>query len=558
MGHIFFELTIIICLAAVLVVIFRLLKQPLILAYILAGIIIGPLGIFPIGGEDMLRTMGELGITLLLFILGLELRFSELRSIGKVALLLGFVQMLGTFLIGYAFALLLGYTSLTGIYIGLALTFSSTIIVVKLLGDKKDLSSLYGKITIGVLLAQDFLAIMTLIVLSGFQNSTIPESISLYPFVWVFVKAALLFGIVYLFSRSLFPKIIDLISRSSEALFLVSLAIAFGMAALVSSPYIGFSIEIGGFLAGLALANSHANFQIVARVRALRDFFITLFFVFLGTQMMFQNVAHMIVPAVVLLSVVLLYKPLLIMTIMGFMGYRRRTSFMTALSLAQVSEFSLIVIFLGNQLGQINDTIASLVTMVAVASFVISNYCIANAQQLYKLLHTYLDVFERKHPSKENIGDVKDFKNHTILIGANRMGGSILKTFEKKGEDVIVVDFDPDVIKSIGEKEGIVSIFGDISDVEIQERAQIQNAKLIISTVADLEDNLILLQSLQKMKAKIVVVAQNTDEAKRLYAAGADYVVLPHLVGGRHIANMLKGDNIDVIDDLKNKDKLFF
>jgi Trk K+ transport system NAD-binding subunit len=153
---------------------------------------------------------------------------------------------------------------------------------------------------------------------------------------------------------------------------------------------------------------------------------------------------------------------------------------------------------------------------------------------------------------------VKDFKNHTILIGANRMGGSILKTFEKKGEDVIVVDFDPDVIKSIGEKEGIVSIFGDISDVEIQERAQIQNAKLIISTVADLEDNLILLQSLRKMKAKIVVVAQNTDEAKRLYAAGANYVVLPHLVGGRHIANILKGDNIDVIDDLKNKDKLFF
>jgi Trk K+ transport system NAD-binding subunit len=169
-----------------------------------------------------------------------------------------------------------------------------------------------------------------------------------------------------------------------------------------------------------------------------------------------------------------------------------------------------------------------------------------------------LEVFERQVPHKEHIGTVKEYKNHVILVGANRMGGSILKTFEKKGEDVIVVDFDPDVVKTIKEKAGITSIFGDISDIEIQERARLAHAKLIISTVPDVEDNLILLQSMKGKKAKVVLVAQNNDEAKRLYAAGADYVVLPHLVGGRHIANMLKGDNIDVIDDFKEKDALFF
>ena len=555
---IFFELTVIICLAAVLVVIFRLLKQPLILAYILTGILVGPVALFHIHGSEVLQTMGELGITLLLFILGLELRFSELRSIGKVALIVGFLQMIGTFLVGFCFALLLRYGLVVSIYVGLAVMFSSTIIAVKLLGDKKDLSSLYGKISVGILLAQDFVAIFTLIVLAGFQHTSQVNTLTLSSLGFVFVKAFLLFGLVYYCSRSIFPKIIDAVSRSSEALFLVSLGIAFGMAALVSSPYIGFSIEIGGFLAGLALANSHANFQIVARVRALRDFFIVLFFVFLGTQMVFQHVAQIVWPALVLLCVVMLYKPLIIMVSMGFMGYRRRTSFLTGITLTQVSEFSLIVVFLGNRLGHISDSIVSLITIVAVSSYIMSNYLIMNANALYKILFFYLEPFERKIPHKEHIGSTKEFKNHVILIGANRMGGSILKTFEKKDEDVIVVDFDPDVVKGIGEKEGITSIFGDISDVEIQERSRLQFAKLIISTVPDVEDNLILLQSLKGSKAKIVLVAQNTDEAKRLYEAGADYVVLPHLVGGRHIANMLKGDNIDVIDDLKAKDKLFF
>ncbi len=558
MGHIFFELTVIICLAAVLVVIFRILKQPLILAYILTGILIGPLGLFHMGSSEVLQTMGELGITLLLFILGLELRFSEIRSIGKVALGVGFLQMVGTFLIGYCLSLLLGYAPTPSVYIGLALMFSSTIIVVKLLGDKKDLSSLYGKITVGILLAQDFMAIFTLIILAGFQNKTFASGISLYPFLLVFLKAFLLFALVYYLSRSIFPRIIDAVSRSAEALFLVSLGIAFGMAGLVSSPYIGFSIEIGGFLAGLALANSQANFQIVARVRALRDFFITLFFVFLGTQMIFQNVFHAIWPSLILLSVVLFYKPLLIMTSMGMMGYRRRTAFLTGITLAQVSEFSLIVVFLGNKLGHIDDSIVSLVTIVAVASFIFSNYFIMNANLLYKQLFLYLELFERRTPHKEQRGEKTVFKNHVVLIGANRMGGSILKTFEKKGEDVVIVDFDPDVVKNIDEKKGIKSIFGDISDIEIQEQAQLRAAKLIVSTVPDVEDNLILLQSMKGTKTKVVLVAQNKDEAERLYAAGADYVVLPHLVGGRHIANILKGDDIDVIDDLKNKDKLFF
>lgn len=558
MGHIFFDLTIIICLSAVLAILFRLLKQPLILAYILAGILIGPIfNIIPIESSEVLETMGELGITLLLFILGLELRFSELRSIGKVALGVGFAQMMGTFIIGYLFAMLLGFPPISGVYIGLALAFSSTIIVIKLLGDKKDLSSLYGKITIGILLAQDFLAIFTLIVLSGFQNKTFGEQISLYPFLLVFVKAFFLFALVYYFSRSLFPKIIDSVSKSSEALFLVSLACAFGMAGLVSSPYIGFSIEIGGFLAGLALANSRANFQIVARVRALRDFFITLFFVFLGTQMVFQNVVATIWPAIVLLAVVLFYKPLIILATMGFMGYRRRTAFMSAISLAQVSEFSLIVVFLGNKLGHIDDGIVSLMTIVAVASFVFSNYFIMNTQVLYKRFHHYLEIFERKDPHSEQRGVVGDLKNHVVLIGANRMGGSILKTLEKKGEDVLVVDFDPDIMEALEKKEGVTGIFGDISDIEIQERAQLEHAKLIISTVPDVEDNLILLQSLKHTKARIVIVAQNNDEAKRLYAAGAGYVVLPHIVGGRHIAGILQSENVDVLDDLKEKDSLF-
>ena len=294
MGSIFFEITIIVCLAAVLAIIFRAFKQPAVLAYILTGIIIGPFGQLQLRNQDQLHTLAQFGITLLLFILGLELKFKDLKSIGKSALIIGLGQIVFTFLAGFFISSGLGFSQIISLYIATALTFSSTIIVVKLLSDRKDLASLYGKIVTGVLLIQDFFAILVLIILSAFNSNSV--ALSVETFALVFLKGFLLIVFVAFLSKFVLPGIIHAVSKSSETLFLFSLAWVFGLSAIVSSPLIGFSIEIGGFLAGLALANSSENFQIAARVKALRDFFITLFFVVLGMEMTFGSPDKIIIP----------------------------------------------------------------------------------------------------------------------------------------------------------------------------------------------------------------------------------------------------------------------
>jgi len=555
-GNIFFELAIVICLAALITVIFKHLKQPLLLAYILTGIIVGPFGAFHLGSTDFLRTMGELGITLLLFILGLELKISELKSIGKVASIVGFFQIGLTLSLGYLISLFLGFNQITSLYIGIVLTFSSTILVVKLLSDKKDLGSLYGKISVGVLLMQDLFAILTLIFLSGFTSGKIEGISSLYPFGFILLKGFIIFGFVFYLSRSIFPKIIDSIAKSQEALFLVSLAVAFGMAAFVSSPPVGFSVEIGGLLAGLALANSSSSYQIAARTRALRDFFIIIFFIFLGTEMVFSNISQVIIPALILSVFVLVSKPLFTMTIMGFLGYRKRTSFLSGITLAQVSEFSLIVLFLGNKLGHVPQEAISLITIVAIVTFISSNYMIFHGNGLYRSLEKYIKFFERKKTHQEKIdGHDGELDGHVLLIGAHRMGESILDSLEKSKHKVAVVDFNPDIVKGLRNKE-LISIFGDISDFDIQERANLSKAKLVISTVPDIEDNLNLIKSLNKYnrKAKVIVLGQDTGDAKQLYRAGADYVVLPHLAGGRQVQKILKDGDLSSIEEFKRKD----
>lgn len=542
MGTIFFEITIVIVMASVLAIVFRFLKQPPILAYILTGIILGPIGLIHIESEELLKTMAEFGITFLLFMLGLELKLKELKSTGRTALILGFGQIGLTTIIGVGICLLLGFSLVTSFYIGLALTLSSTIIVVKLLSDKKDLNSLYGKLSIGLLLVQDFVAILALIFLAGLSANT---SFSYLSFLEVIIKAVLLFVVVGYLSQYIVPKLIDKIANSTELLFLFSIAWAFGIAALVSSPWIGFSIEIGGFLAGIALANSMEHLQIVARIRPLRDFFVTIFFVMLGMEMSFTNVGSILFPALLLSTFVLVGSPIIVMTILGLLGYRKRVSFFTGLIVAQVSEFSLILIFLGSKLGHVSEEIISLITIVSIVTFVVSTYMIMNSNKLYKHLKKYLSFFEFRKTDQEDIELVQEFDDHTILIGANRTGQAILDTIKKSQNNIVVVDFDPDVITMLEKKEAIC-IFGDIADSDIQQKVNLDRAKLVISTVSDIHDNLILIDSVRvkNKRVKIIVLANNQREADHLYKAGAHYVVIPHLSSGVHIAEFIKENKL--------------
>lgn len=540
MGNIFSEITLIIFIASVLSILFRFLKQPPLLAYILAGIIIGPFGNFQLQGQELLRTLGELGIAFLLFTIGLELRLSDLKSVGRIALITGTAQILFTSVIGYIISIALGFSQIASLYIAIALTFSSTIIIVKLLSDKKDLQSLYGKISVGFLLVQDFFAILLLIFLSSFSAG---EASALGMFLSL-LKGILLFSLVLFLSKNIFPKILDKIATSSETLFLFSIAWALGLAALVASPPLGFSIEIGGFLAGLALANTSENFQILGKIRPLRDFFITIFFVFLGMSMSFSSISNVWIPILLFSAFVLIGNPLIVMTIMGVMGYRKRTSFLAGLTVAQISEFSLIVVFLGQKIGHISSEIVSVVTSVGVITFAASTYLILNGDKIYKILEKVLVIFERKVTTEEDLGE-HDYKDHVILIGVNRAGSSVLDALLKQGEKVLVVDFNPDIIRNLKNRR-IKTLFGDISDFEIQERSALKDAKLVISTVSDIDDNMLLISEIKKLKKrpKLVTIAQDDREEEELKKAGANYVIQPHVLGGRHLAHLIKTDSL--------------
>jgi len=567
MGPAFIEITIIICLAALLSFVFRLFKQPAILAYILTGILIGLLGFLNASNQEFLNTLAQLGITFLLFTLGLEIRIKNFASISRVVFVVAGVQMLFSFLAGYITALFFGLGIASAVYIGITLIFSSTVIVIKLISERKEFHSLYGKIAVGVLLIQDLLAIGILILLSGFsQQFTTAQPI--WIFAQIITKGVILLGVVWLLGSYVFPKIMEKLAQSTETLFLASIAWVFGLSALVSS--IGFSVEIGGFLAGLALANSLVNYQIIARAKILQDFFIILFFVLLGASMTFatsfDGILVILLPALTLSILALVVKPIIVMFIMGIMGFKKRTSFLTGISLAQISEFSLITVFLGERLGHIPSEIVSIVTLCAIITFTLSTYLVVGSKNIYKSLQRYLSFLELVTVKREDVIEssdgLSDLKNHVVLIGGDQMGQSILESLEEMDIDVVVVDFDPEILKKLKDlssgKTGKKShrLYGDISDLDIQERAKLDSAKLVISTNPDLEDNLLILKELkhENRRAKVVVMAFDTAEAKTLYKAGADYVVLPHLAGGRQIAKLIAENHLDKVESLKKKD----
>jgi Kef-type K+ transport system membrane component KefB/voltage-gated potassium channel Kch len=557
-GTVFAEITVIICIAAFFAVILKLLKQPVILAYILTGIIVGPLGFINIQSRDLLQAMGDVGVTFLLFMLGLEMKIHDFKAIGKTVTIVFLIQAIFTFIITYFAAIAFGLNNLNAIYVGIALVFSSTIIVVKFLSDKKNLHSLYGKIAVGVLLLQDFLAIAVLIFLSSFGSGmgTNPTITSIA----VLVKGIILFGVIGYLSEKVFPKIVGVLSESSEILFLVSIAWVLGLAAIISSSLVGFSVEIGGFLAGLALANSIANYQIIAKAKILRDFFIILFFVVLGIKMTFGELGAILPMLITFSLIALLFKPLIVMISMGLMGFRKRTSFLSGVSLGQISEFSLILVFLGGKLGHINNNTISLITAVSIVAFAFSTYTIGNDNKLYFLFQRYLNIFERRKGKKydeiiQSDKSIENLKDHVVLIGGDQMGESILETIEKTDGEIVVVDFDPAIVKRL-KNRNVHRLFGDISDNEIKNLAKIHEASLVISTVPDVEDNLLLLRELKfnKSRATIIVTALDVADAKVLYKEKADYVILPHLAGGREVAKILE-KGLGGFNKVKKKDQ---
>lgn len=528
----------------------HVLRQPVIIGFLAAGILLGYSDYIELTHLGLIENLSSIGVALLLFLVGLEMNLKELKHVTGSALLVGLGQIIFTFGLGFLIASFLGFATVAALYIGIALTFSSTIIIIKLLSEKKDLNSLYGQVALGILLVQDFVAILFLILIPGLGGG---EGI-LLNVVYTLLKGFGLVMLIFIASKVL-PKVLESIGRSQEMLYLFGIAWALGVSAL--SGAVGLSVEVGGFLAGLALASSSTHFQIGARLRPLRDFFIILFFVSLGAQALHGETHIQLIPAVVFALFVLVGNPLIVMFLMGALGYRSRTSFLTSMSIAQISEFSLIVVALGYNVGHIEQGVVSLVTLVGIFTIFVSSYFIVYGGRLYQIFRPVVKVFEFRKKFIEDLPKTFELANHVVLVGAHHMGGSILEALVNAKVDFVVVDFNPEVIKDLKESD-IPVIYGDIVDPDIRERTQLAKARVVISTIPTFADNLGIIKATKRRgkKIRVVVTAENEWEANELYRAGADYVMTPHLIGGRELAAAIgKDTDLDNLEGMRKRDR---
>jgi Kef-type K+ transport system membrane component KefB len=544
--NIFTQLSLIIVAVTVITAILRFFKQPSIIGYILTGLLVAPFFLSNSITTHTLEVFSEMGIAILLFIVGLHLSPKELHKFGASAFKIGAGQISLTFVLTFLLSTLLGYELVPSIYIATALSFSSTIVVLKLLSDKQDLEKLYGRLVIGVLLLQDIVAAIALILSSAFSTG----DISLLGILSPFAKGIALAVVIFYVSFKLLPKCASFFAKSQELLFLFSLAWGFGLASLFN--YLGLSMEIGALIAGVALSVSPYANEISSKLHSLREFFVVMFFILIGAQIDLNQLLHIWPTLLIFLLFIIVLKPFIIMFLMGGLNYKKKTSFFGATSLAQISEFSLILGLLGVKVGHISQDVLALLTLLAVFSIAISTYLIAHAEGIYARLAPMLGIFEKKK-SVQEVEYLFDYK--VVLFGCNRVGYDFVDLFEGLKQEFLCVDYDPDVIEEL-QVGGINCKYGDLEDAEFVSGLNLDRAKLVISTVPDFEANLALLAHVKKTPEVIVIsISYSIDAALELYQQGADYVIVPHFIGGRLVAEFIEetGFNVDVFNKEKKE-----
>ncbi|MAE49399.1 sodium:proton exchanger [Candidatus Pacearchaeota archaeon] len=544
------SLSLIIGLAAIITILAKAIKQPTIIAYLIAGILAGPLAfnlINPgVASAAVIQTLAHIGVALLLFIVGLSLDFRILKDVGGISTVAGSLAMLITAGIGYLIANAFGYGSLTALYLAVALAFSSTVVVIKLLSDKKEMHTLHGKIALGILIVQDFAAALALMIFPVLNTGSSTVILT------TLVKILALIILIFTASALVMNKVLSYLARNQEVLFLFGVAWALLIAMLFS--YLGLSLEIGALIAGMALASSRYTLELTGKIRPLRDFFVILFFVFFGSQLAPPISSSLIITALAFSLFVLLGKPIIIMTCMRFFGYKKRTNFLTSASLAQISEFSLILIMLGFTLGHVSQNILSLVILIALITIGISSYTTHYAHNLFNALDPFLNIFEGKSKKEDTEKEKKTYD--IILFGCDRMGKHLLKTLKAMNTSFLVIDNNPKIVTQLNKKK-IDAIYGDAHETEVLNELNLQQAKLVISTIPDIESNLRIQNTLKEMKSKAtyVATAEYAAEAEILYHAGIDYVLLPHFLGGKYASAIISKFKTNHIDYAKLRDQ---
>lgn len=535
---IFTQLTLVIVIAAVISLVMRLLKQPLIMGYILTGIVVGPSVLGLVEAKDAFHSFSQVGITMLLFIVGLGLNPTVIKNLSRPVLLTVSTVLVIVSGISLITSRLLGLGLSETLIAGVALSFSSTVIILKVISDKSELSRLYAQIAVGVIVVEDIVATIALLVVATMGMT---GGFAIHDMAWLVIKGLGAIATLYLVGAVIMPRVSKFFAHSQELLFLFALAWGMGIASLFELS--GFSLEVGALLAGVSLASLPYAAEMASRLKPLRDFFILLFFVALGENFAFKDLSNSLVPALILSSVVLIGKPFIVMTSLGVLGYTRLTSFKTGIHLSQISEFSMILILFAGSLNLVSTQIVAIVTLVAIITIGASTYLMKYDEQLFALLSPHLKIFERKNIKEHR---QKNALYPIILFGYHKGGHEFLQTFRDMNKRYLVVDYDPEIIEHL-EQQGVRHAYGDATDNEFLMDINTEKAKLIVSTITDIAINRSLLVYLQlyNPEATFICHANTYDEAAELYRNGASYVMLPHFLGSERISNFIKRHGFD-------------
>ncbi|MCR4314636.1 MAG: cation:proton antiporter, partial [Candidatus Uhrbacteria bacterium] len=478
--------------------------------------------------------MSQIGVAFLLFTVGIGLNWKSVKDVGGIALATGVGQVLFTSVAGFVLGLVLGFDALTSAYLAVAFAFSSTIIIVKLLMDKEDLDTLYGRISVGFLLVQDFIAMLILLGLSSLGSGASLQTI----LVMTLLKALVLVPVFWFVSAKVLPPMLKYIAKSQELLFIFAVAWCFLIAgALV---FLGFGVELGALIAGVTLSSSVYYREINARVRPLRDFFLIIFFIVLGTRLGLDNFSATILPSVLFSVFVLIGNPLIVMGIMRLLGYHPRTGFLCGTTVAQISEFSFIVIIVGISLGHLSEDILGIATTVGIITIAASSYLIEHNERIYQRLHGWFRWMEPQTtlPSEKR----REFPAMKVLLfGFHRTGAELLTTLKKLRQSYAVVDFDPAAVRELAEL-GEPTIYGDAGDENFLEEIKADKARLIISTIPDFVVSTSLLTFLRTrtFSGTVIVSVHTQAEAQRCYELGATYVIIPSVLSGKKFSEFLE------------------
>jgi len=526
-SSVFVQVGLILGLASVFGLIARALHQPLIVAFIAIGILLGPSALGLVVPSNEIELFARLGIALLLFVVGLKLDLHVIRTVGPVALASGLGQVFFTSVLGYLISIALGMTPVVAIYVAVALTFSSTIIIVKLLSDKREVDTLHGRIAIGFLIVQDIVVVLVMISLTAFGG--VDDDVSLgTEALSILLKGAGMLLCVYLLMRFVLPLLLPRLAQSSELLLLFSLTMAIlGGAA---GDMLGFSKEVGAFLAGVSLASTPYREQIAARLVSLRDFLLLFFFIELGASIDLSSLGYQLGSALLLSVFVLVGNPIIVMTIMGAMGYRKRTGFLAGLTVAQISEFSLVLAALGLSLGHIDESTVGLIALVGLITISVSTYMILFSHSLYARLAPYLSIFEKRRPERELQDEGEPVAApDVVVVGLGRYGRTVAERLAAAGYRLLAVDIDPAKLE-LYHGAPLCVAYGDAADPEFLSSLALDRASWIVCTVRDGPMIRMLLTSLDDLghRAKLAMAAPDGTAAEQLKTAGVDLVLTPY------------------------------